>query len=226
MNSVNTSIVLTKQSSQHEIRSYFEGVMRLADSREQFPVNLDEVWPLVYARKDRAIATLKTHFIENVDYKVIHQKVENPLGGRPAADYFLSLSCLEYFIARKVRPVFEVYRQVFHKVAQPKQLTQSEMLLQSVQLMVEQEKRVGQLESKVHEIDARTTTRADYFTAAGYCRLNDIKASTQMCITIGKRASKLCDERGWPKEEVPDTRWGKVGSYPKVILDEVLNEVI
>lgn len=29
----------------------------------------------------------------------------------------LSVPCLEFFIARKVRPVFEVYRQVFHKVA-------------------------------------------------------------------------------------------------------------
>lgn len=28
----------------------------------------------------------------------------------------LSIPCLEYFIARKVRPVFEVYRKVFHKV--------------------------------------------------------------------------------------------------------------
>ena len=29
----------------------------------------------------------------------------------------LSVPCLEFFIARKVRSVFEVYRQVFHKVA-------------------------------------------------------------------------------------------------------------
>ena len=28
--------------------------------------------------------------------------------------YMLSVSCLEYFIARKVRSVFEVYRSVFH----------------------------------------------------------------------------------------------------------------
>ena len=29
----------------------------------------------------------------------------------------LSVPCLEFFIARKVRPVFEVYRKVFHNVA-------------------------------------------------------------------------------------------------------------
>lgn len=32
--------------------------------------------------------------------------------------YMLSVPCLEFFIARKVRPVFEVYRKVFHKVVE------------------------------------------------------------------------------------------------------------
>lgn len=31
-------------------------------------------------------------------------------------DYKLSVSCMEHLIARKVRPVFEVYRQFFHGV--------------------------------------------------------------------------------------------------------------
>ena len=30
--------------------------------------------------------------------------------------YFLSVSCAEYLIVRKCRPVFEVYRRVFHQV--------------------------------------------------------------------------------------------------------------
>lgn len=30
----------------------------------------------------------------------------------------LTVSCLEYFIVKKVRPVFEVYRKVFHKAAE------------------------------------------------------------------------------------------------------------
>lgn len=37
------------------------------------------------------------------------------MGGRPINEYKLSVSCLEYFIVKKVRPVFEVYRKVFHK---------------------------------------------------------------------------------------------------------------
>lgn len=37
--------------------------------------------------------------------------------------FMLSVPCLEFFIARKVRPVFEVYRKVFHKVVDTVQST-------------------------------------------------------------------------------------------------------
>lgn len=66
-------------------------------------------------------------FLQNVDYQVLAQNGENSevlaqnggkaRNGRPIEIYMLSVPCLEFFIARKVRPVFEVYRQVFHKFA-------------------------------------------------------------------------------------------------------------
>ena len=42
---------------------------------------------------------------------------EKNLGGRPVEKYYLTTSCLEFFIARKVRPVFEVYRRCLHAMA-------------------------------------------------------------------------------------------------------------
>lgn len=104
---------LTKQSSDSDIKKYFMAVLKLAKSSEQFPVNLEEVWPLVYGRKSDAVEALKRDFIEDYDFKTLRQ---NPQGGKFASvDYFLTLPCLEYFIVKKVRPVFEVYRKVFHK---------------------------------------------------------------------------------------------------------------
>lgn len=120
---------LTKQSTDQEIKAYFEEVLRLSRDSEEFPVNLDEVWPLVYSRKDKAVRALQSNdlFMQNVDYQVLPQNGENSgvlaqnggkvPNGRPTETYMLSVPCLEFFIARKVRPVFEVYRQVFHKVA-------------------------------------------------------------------------------------------------------------
>ena len=120
---------LTKQSTDQEIKAYFEEVLRLSRDSEEFPVNLDEVWPLVFGRKQEAVRALKNDrlFVENIDYQVLRNNAqnsevlrndaENQQGGRPTEIYMLSVPCLEFFIARKVRPVFEVYRQVFHKVA-------------------------------------------------------------------------------------------------------------
>lgn len=120
---------LTKQSTAQDIKAYFEEVLKLSRDSEEFPVNLDDVWPLVFGRKEEAVRALKNDklFVENIDYQVLRKNAENhdsftqrsakPQGGRPTNIYMLSVPCLEFFIARKVRPVFEVYRKVFHKVA-------------------------------------------------------------------------------------------------------------
>lgn len=120
---------LTKQSTAQDIKVYFEEVFKLSRDSEEFPVNLDDVWPLVYSAKEKAVRALKSNdlFLQNVDYQVLAQNGENSgvlaqnggkvRNGRPTEIYMLSVPCLEFFIARKVRPVFEVYRQVFHKVA-------------------------------------------------------------------------------------------------------------
>ena len=132
-------IQLTKQSSDSEIKAYFIQVLNLSRSKEEFPVNLDEVWALAYKEKGKAVRALRTNelFVEGIDYQVFTpngQKTDEVfaqngkksddsqddgrnVGGRPQNTYMLSVPCLEFFIARKVRPVFEVYRQVFHKVA-------------------------------------------------------------------------------------------------------------
>ncbi len=119
---------LTRQSTAQEIKAYFEEVLELSKDSKEFPVNLDEVWPLVYSRKDKAVRALKEgeSFFEGIDYILLPQNGEqdgnngkqvNSWGGNNQVTYMLSVPCLEFFIARKVRAVFEVYRQVFHKVA-------------------------------------------------------------------------------------------------------------
>lgn len=141
-------IQLTKQSSDSEIKAYFIQVLNLSRSKEEFPVNLDEVWPLVFKfRSDAVRALAKSNlFVKDIDYQVLSTNAQKSgvfsqnaqksgvfpqngeksddtqvdgksVMGRPQNTYMLSVPCLEFFIARKVRPVFEVYRQVFHKVA-------------------------------------------------------------------------------------------------------------
>lgn len=112
-----SKLILSKNSSENEIKRYFKAVLKLSQSDNEFPINFDEVWMLVYQDKHKAVEDLKDKFIQDVDYKAFTQKVEcsNGIGYSRRIDYFLTVSCMEFFIARKVRPVFEVYRKVFHK---------------------------------------------------------------------------------------------------------------
>lgn len=119
------NLILTKDSVPADIERYFRGVLALDQQDKVFSVNLDDVWRLAYNRKDAAVRALKANFIENVDYLTLPQNVERSEDGTfisGGTDYYLTSACLEYFVARKVRPVFEVYRRVFHHaVAQVQQ---------------------------------------------------------------------------------------------------------
>lgn len=109
------NIVLSDDLS---IRSYFEKVLNLSKLGDKFPVNLDNVWPLVYSAKEKAVRALVSsdQFMQGIDYEILATNGENITVGRPVNVYMISISCMEYFIARKVRSVFNVYRDVFHKV--------------------------------------------------------------------------------------------------------------
>lgn len=109
------NIVLSDDLS---IRSYFEKVLNLSKLGDKFPVNSDDVWPLVYSAKEKAVRALVSsdQFMQGIDYEILATNGENTTVGRPVNVYMISISCMEYFIARKVRSVFNVYRDVFHKV--------------------------------------------------------------------------------------------------------------
>lgn len=164
-----TSVQLSKTSNETDLKSYFNALLILKNKNEEFPVDLDEVWMLVYGRKSDAVEALISNeqFVQDIDYQVLRQNPQNPKGGRPTTKYYLSLSCLEYFIVRKVRPVFEVYRQVFHKVAEsymvPKTFAEALQLAADQQRKVEeQQKLLEEQKPKVKLAEAITTNERCY----------------------------------------------------------------
>lgn len=119
--SLGTSFALNKESSKNDLLRYFKAILKLQKLNESFPVNIDEVWMLVYTNRNKAIYSLRSNFIEGEDFnlyqmgKVVSSK---ELRNGIKIDVKLSVSCMEYFVARKSRSVFEVYRKVFHKAAE------------------------------------------------------------------------------------------------------------
>lgn len=107
---------LTTESSKEQLKAYFSGLLTIAQTQTtEFPVNLEDVWRLVYSEKGKAVRALKRYFLEGVDFTSFAQNGKREKGATVIHNYYLTLSCLEFFVARKVRAVFDVYRQVFHK---------------------------------------------------------------------------------------------------------------
>lgn len=176
---------LTKKSSNTEIKEYFNAVQKLTESADEFPVNLNEVWMLVYGRKSDATEALQRDFIEDVDYKVLRQNPQNSNGGRPSNEHKLTLSCMEYFIARKVRPVFEVYRQVFHKVTKH-ELSRKELAMLIIQAEDEKERLAEQNRLQERQLK-EAAPKIEYFNKA----LSSVGTYT---------ATQIAKEFGWGAE--------------------------
>lgn len=121
------AMILRKGSTPEQIKAYFAQVLTLKNSGEEFPVDLDHVWPLIYGRKQEAVRALQYTknkngdflYMQNIDYQLLRTnaqfKKRDGRGERKPDLIKLSVPCLEFFVARQVREVFEVYRQVFHQ---------------------------------------------------------------------------------------------------------------
>lgn len=96
---------LTKQSSDSDIKKYFMAVLRLAKSSEQFPVNLEEVWPLVYGKKSDAVQALQRDFIEDVDFQGFCGKIrKTPMEGDRSMNTSFPFHVLNTSSSRKSVP--------------------------------------------------------------------------------------------------------------------------
>lgn len=225
-NAVNTSANVNGIS----LKDYFINIRELSKGGEQFPINLDDVFPLVYSRRDKALQELRKNFIESVDFN-LHQlgkvvKIKDLQNGIKI-DAYLSVPAMEYFIAKKVKAVFEVYRNVFHSTIEAKEaqkpLSQIDLILQSAQILADQQNKLNTIERKVDHITAHISTDLDCFTVAGYAKLKGFPVSMIQASGIGRKASKICKEKGFEVSKIHDVRWGMVNIYPKTILDQLFN---
>lgn len=113
---------MLRARNREQVRSYFEQVLNLRNSGKPFPVDLDDVWPLVYTFKHKAVDVLINEFLENKEFIMqksdsqrFTQKGNIDIGGDlKSKKYYLSVDCMQYLIARKSRAIFDVYQQVFY----------------------------------------------------------------------------------------------------------------
>ena len=164
-------------------------------------------------------------FEEQKDYIILSKNGTNPISKSNPIDYALTLDTAKEISMLQRTDKGKQARQYFieceKKIQQP--LSQIDILIQSAQMIKEQEKRIASVEDKVLQIDARTKTTSDYFTIVGYATLNGISCGLKLASNLGRKASVLCKNRGLKTESLPDPRFGLVKTYPIQILKEVFN---
>ena len=115
--------------------------------------------------------------------------------------------------------------RAFVPQVQPK--TSAELMLMYAQQMVEQERRVQAIESKVEqteqriaEIEARTVTSLPYTTIVGFANRYGIRVPREKASLLGRVATNLCRQYGFEMGRVEDPRFGMVKTYPDGVLSE------
>ena len=116
------------------------------------------------------------------------------------------------------------YIERFHEMQdalQPK--SQLEILQISVNQLVEQEKRLNSVESRLDLIEAKTTTSPnEYFTVAGFATIRKQKIDVVTANMLGRKAAKLSREYGYDIGKVSDPRFGTVNTYHVDILNKIM----
>ncbi len=113
-----------QQSSKSDVVGvYLEFLLNGELSGRRFPIDFDLVWPIAYSSRSHAKKALTEsgEFWPGEDYQVqgTGDAVAEALDTRPSCEtIMLSTQCLEFFIARKRRVVFEIYRQCRQTITQ------------------------------------------------------------------------------------------------------------
>lgn len=172
-------------------------------------------------------------FDENKDYIVVMLKNENnSKGGRSTLiDYALTMDCAKEISMLQRSPKGKQAREYFIQCekelrSQTKPLSTLDILKLTIQGMEEQQRSLDEVKQDVLELKAKTVTRPEYFTVVGWATLNKMEIGLQMASKIGQKAARICKNNGFPMDEIPDPRFGKVKSYPKFVLQQVFNEAI
>ena len=181
--------------------------------------------------KDWMPRMLEYGFEENKDFSAF---LSESTGGRPSKEFALTIDTAKEISMIQRTEKGKEARQYFiqcEKIAKEiKTMSPAEQLLANAQLLVDIERKQKETESRMTKteqavlmLEAKTQTRSNYFTVAGYATLNKMSCGLKLASNLGRKASALCKQREIPTEEILDPRFGTVKLYPITILEEVFS---
>ncbi|UOR05847.1 antA/AntB antirepressor family protein [Hymenobacter aerilatus] len=176
----------------------------------------------------------KYGFVENVDFEVYHNLVENLEGGRPTIEYALLLDTAKELsmvegnekgrIAR--RYFIQCEKQLKEIAAKPQ--SQLDILAGAIQALQHQEQRMVAVETDVADVQQEVkqlqhayennVIPLDYYAVAGYCKKQKKTLTPADVQRMGKLATALSKDSEYPKRFIPDAKYGQVGVYHVSVL--------
>lgn len=213
----------------------------LLDSAEEFPVNFDDAWQwLEYSRKDVAKRNfMSCGFVEGIDFEIRICAELRPQGGYSNREEIrLTCDCVKQWgmmsgtpKGKEIRLYFLQCEKTAKLAHQPK--TNAEMLVYYANQILEQERKLFQIEAKQQQSEQRIKaieaeqdryqhSSGKYYTVLAYARILGIELSKPEASELGKKASKLCKSLGIKLDKVYDPRYGKINTYPQSILKQLI----
>ena len=114
-----------------------------------------------------------------------------------------------------------------------KPMSQLEIAKISLDMLIEQEKRLDSLEQEnestreqIKELNAKIATRVqDSYSVAGYASRRGIKLDVSRANMLGREATRLSQRYGYEISKTPDPRFGTVNVYHTDVLKAVFEDL-
>jgi prophage antirepressor-like protein len=103
-------------------------------------------------------------------------------------------------------------------------LLPSEVLLQSIQLLVDMERKQLEIEKRVKAIEERPVINAqiEHFSIMGYCHNIGRQISLRKSQRLSWKCKSRCNELHLDIGKISDPRFGTVNTYPLNVLKEII----
>lgn len=173
---------------------------------------------------------------ESLDFQAV--EISTPGNPTPKKDHVILLDTAKEMAmlerndkGKEVRRYFIDIEKKYKQQIVP--MSQLEIAKMSLDMLIEQEKRLNAIEEKqfsvdneIKEIHAKLDKhQEDWYTIAGYASLLGLDVSLQEAGKLGRKASKLAKNNSIKPDSTPDPRFGTVNVYPRWILEEVFEDI-